>query len=166
MKSSMNDVKTKVRVPICGAVVYASVVTDARAERESQFFVDLFGKPPESDYYALCAYDGKGTFGLFFAKQKADADTIAHEIFHLTHRILDWRYGGCDEKLHEFAADLCGWLTQWLWDEIKILAPVLLIPDETTGDELQTLLSELSEQDRYPDWSPVATKLYDAIYGE
>lgn len=51
-------------------------------------------------------------FALFFespvVKKK---DVVAHEVFHLTHRILEYREMNFDPDHHEMAAMLNGWLT-------------------------------------------------------
>lgn len=51
-----------------------------------------------------------------------------------------------------------------LKDVIVNVGELVLKSEQTTINELQTLLSELSEEDKYPEWSPMATRLYDAIY--
>ena len=63
------------------------------------------------DHEACCCYQ-RSRFGLFFEPQALKrSDIVAHEIFHLTHRILEFRQANFDEGHHEVAAMLNGWLT-------------------------------------------------------
>lgn len=69
----------------------------------------MFGPVPERDYFALSAYTADGNFGLWLPR-KADTNTIAHELFHITHRILEWTNSNFDRDHHEQGALLNGYL--------------------------------------------------------
>lgn len=61
-------------------------------------------------FSALCSCCGPN-FGLFFDADSAhDINTVAHEVFHLTHRMLDWTGQRFDSVNHEAAALLHGYL--------------------------------------------------------
>ena len=80
----------------------------------------IFGPAPERhDYDALCSYDEKGAFGLFFSPNTLTSRTIAHEIFHLTHAILKWCNCPFDKDHDEYAAMLCEYITDWVMQKIK-----------------------------------------------
>ena len=99
-----------IRIPLYEALLYIVVSEDPLTIRKGMS--DLFGEAPECDFDALCSYDNKGTFALFFTPTTLTPSVIAHEIFHLTHRIGTWRYGKFVEEYHEVFADLSGYLTE------------------------------------------------------
>lgn len=53
----------------------------------------------------------QGHFGVFLPGDH-DANDLAHEVFHATHRILDWANCNFDAEHHEQGAMLCGYLTE------------------------------------------------------
>jgi hypothetical protein len=107
------SVKRRLAVPIYGAVVWL-VIDDHIHERRVEMS-DLFGEAPERhDYEALCSYDEAGTFGLFFTHETFTPAHIAHEVFHLTHAILQWQNCAFDKNHDEYGALLCGYITQWI----------------------------------------------------
>ena len=60
-------------------------------------------------------------FALFFDFSALDVATVAHEVFHLTHRILDWSESNFDGKHHEQGALLHGYLMNLVMKEIKLI---------------------------------------------
>jgi hypothetical protein len=81
--------KIKIKIPIYDALLWLIVVDDIYAERKKM--EDIFGPTPTSNFGALCSYgDFSSHFGLFFKKDTVDISDISHEVFHLTHRILEW----------------------------------------------------------------------------
>lgn len=99
-------------VPIFGARVQLIVTDDIRSERKKQ--EHLFGPVDSGTYYlALCSRSGGHNFALFFEPAGLTRRIIAHEIFHLTHRILhDWIGAQFD---HETFACLNGDLHEWVY---------------------------------------------------
>ena len=111
-------IKKKITLPIYDAVIYLIVAHDIYRERKKMGHI--FGTPPHDDnYQALLSYDEAGTFGLFFEPKFTDIKTVAHEVFHLTHRILDWTNSNFDKDHHEQAAMLCGYLNEWAMGQIN-----------------------------------------------
>ena len=106
----------KIRVPLYEALVYFVVADDIFTERKNMS--DLFGGCPDNNFDACCSYNKNGIFALFFEPKALTHKTIAHEIFHLTHRIAEWRYGAFVESYHEIFADLCGYLTEFVYQNI------------------------------------------------
>jgi hypothetical protein len=110
----MNKIFT---VPIYNATLWLIVAKDISKARKKMEFA--FGPAPQEDYDALCCYNGY-RYGLFFTPESSqDVDTIAHEIFHLTHRILDWAGTNFDKAHHEHAALLNGYLTKLVNKELN-----------------------------------------------
>lgn len=100
--------KRRLVVPIYDAEVWVVVADDIAAERRK--WEPVFGPAPAGhDYDALCSYDAGPTFALFF-RRSVTLPTVAHEVFHLTHRILEWVQAGFDPDHHEPGAYLHGFL--------------------------------------------------------
>lgn len=95
-------------IPPYGATIYVMVGDDiARMRRK---MADMFGpvEPDDSiNYFALSSYDGKGHFGLFFTPESLTLKVIAHEVFHVAHRLSDWAGLNFDQRHHEATAALC-----------------------------------------------------------
>lgn len=106
----------RIEVPIYEAVVWLVVSEDMPAERDKM--QDVFGPSPEGDYAALCCYSGGRQFGLFFSPSSLDVNTVAHEVFHLTHRILEWAGTNFDSQHHEHAALLNGFLMATVFKQL------------------------------------------------
>ena len=106
----------KTIIPIYGAILYLIIDEDIFSIRKDMS--DIFGEINSNDFDALCSYDNKGTFALFFEPSALNHKTIAHEVFHLTHRITEWRYGTFKEHFHEVFADLCGFLTEIVYANV------------------------------------------------
>lgn len=101
----MNRIYT---IPIYNATLWIIVNKDIFKARKRMSC--YFGKTPHDDYQALCSYDNNGNFALFFTPSCLTLSIIAHETFHLTHRILDWVGVKFDKNNHEAAALLNGYL--------------------------------------------------------
>lgn len=103
--------KKQIEIPIYGALVWIVVDKDILAARKK--FNHLFGEYGSDNWDALCCYNGRGYFGLFFKpSSKCTREVIAHEIFHLTHHILEWCSIEWTPHHHEHGALLCGYLTE------------------------------------------------------
>jgi len=113
--------KRYIEIPIYGARLWIVVAKDLHKARRK--FEYLFGPITPTNYNALCSRDdGYGKFGLFFKPEALTRQTIAHEIFHLTHRILEWVGAPFEPSHHEYAALLNGYLTETVY---KVLEPCL-----------------------------------------
>jgi hypothetical protein len=104
-------------IPIYDANLVIVVARDIYSERQK--FDEIFGPIGGDDFSALCSYTATGEFGLFFTPKYFDHNRIAHEVFHLTHRILDWANVNFDRNNHEAAALLCGYLTELVYGVYK-----------------------------------------------
>lgn len=69
------------------------------------------------DWDALCCRSRGHTFGLFFNRKALCMEKLAHEVFHLTHRILEWASCNFDPNHHEQGALLHGYLMDLVWLE-------------------------------------------------
>jgi hypothetical protein len=102
-------------VPIYGAIVWVCVAETAPAARAMHN--DKFGAEDEiTGYGGMVSTDGNGTFGIFFEPASLNRKIIAHEVFHLTHRIMEWIGDTFSEDHHEPAAYLCGYLTERVYE--------------------------------------------------
>lgn len=87
------------------------LVVAKNIERERKKYDHLFGESNLTDCDALCSSSGGHNFALFFStKASRNMEVIAHEVFHLTHRILDWTNSNFDKEHHEQGALLHGYL--------------------------------------------------------
>lgn len=101
--------KHEINIPIYDATVWVVVSKHIKIERQAMSH--WFGEVPESaDYDALCSYGHGHNFALFFEPPSLTVKVVTHEIFHLTHRILDWAGVKFDSAHHESAALLHGYL--------------------------------------------------------
>lgn len=101
--------KKKLSVPIYDAVLWLVVADNIAKERKK--LEHLFGPAPDAhDYDAMCSYSGGHTFALFFAREPLTLKILSHEVFHLTHRIMDWVSANFDAGHHEQGALLHGYL--------------------------------------------------------
>jgi hypothetical protein len=115
---AMNERVHNFRLPIfnpCNAwLVLTDSVGQSRAARS-----DIFGPWDSGEVIGLCSYDDAGKFGLFFKRGEVDHELIAHEVFHLTVRMLEY----CEVRIphggnHETHAYLCGYLTTLVYSHL------------------------------------------------
>ena len=107
-----------INIPIYGGVIYLSVSDDPLVERRKHD--DKFGMCLVTSCNALASSsDCGGQFALFFKKDFFTHGIIAHEIFHLTHRILDARSLNFTMSHQESHAYLCEWITDWVYKTLK-----------------------------------------------
>jgi hypothetical protein len=112
--------KKKLAVPIYDAVLWI-VVTDNIA-KERRKWEHLFGPAPDGhNYDALCSYSGGHNFALFFERESLTVKILSHEVFHLTHRIMDWVGANFDANHHEQGALLHGYLMDMVCREMGLL---------------------------------------------
>lgn len=106
-------------MPIYDAWVWLVVADDMASERKKMDHV-FGGCPQVSQWMAVCTHNDRSTFGLFFSYPRAlTLEVVSHEVFHLTHRILEWSSANFDSQHHEQGALLCGWLTTLVHKEMK-----------------------------------------------
>lgn len=118
--------KNKIKIPIYDVFVWIVLcdnVLKARKEFNKQFGIidDEFDANSDEDIYeGMCSFNFlTGCFGLFLRRKRSTFNTISHEIFHLTHRILQHIGYNFDNSHSEGAAMLNGYLTQLILSEIK-----------------------------------------------
>lgn len=118
----MLRLKRKITVPIYESDVcdvWLIVADDIHAERMTM--QDKFGKPPDKGAYgALLSYNLLGEYAMFFTPKRTGVNEIAHEVFHLTHCILEWTNVNFDSGHHEQGAMLCGYLMAWAMKETEM----------------------------------------------
>ena len=101
----------KFDVPIYGATVWIIVADNVAEERNNKRWTRLFGYDTlQGDYSALCSWNRKSHFGLFFQRGKAGLPSITHEALHLTFTILNWWRIEVSQNHQEAAAALHEWL--------------------------------------------------------
>ncbi len=106
--------KIKFHVPIHDVLVVIVVTTDIPSAYKREFGVDI-----DDTRMACLGYRGR-KFGLFFdPESKLRLEIVAHEVFHLTHRILEQNCMNFDESHHEIGAYLCEFLTKKVFSVIK-----------------------------------------------
>lgn len=109
--------KRTFQVPIHEVTVVVVVTNDIPAAYKREFSIVI-----DNTRMACLGYHGR-KFGLFLEPAAARRpEIIAHEIFHLTHRILEKNMMNFDESHHEMGAYLCEYLTK------KILTIIRLKP--------------------------------------
>jgi hypothetical protein len=114
----MKNIQRKLVVPIYEAAVHLVVADDIKAERAK--FNEQFGEVDGCNWDGLCSWDENGTFGIFLPSTNADnCSVIAHEVFHLTHRILEWTNSNFDAEHHEQGALLHGYLMEWVAKQLR-----------------------------------------------
>jgi hypothetical protein len=111
----MTSIYLKFDVPIYEAKVYIIVADDFGAESQTRRWASIFEDAvfTVSDI-ATCAYHGNVT-ALLLNPKYINMNTLAHEILHLTFRILEWREIRVNNDNQEPAAYLNG----WLWERIE-----------------------------------------------
>lgn len=107
-------IKKKFQVPIHDVTVVVVVTADIPAAYKREFGVEI-----GNAQMACLGYD-KRKFGLFFEPAaQLRQEIIVHEIFHLTHRILEKNHMNFDESHHEMGAYLCEYLTKIVFSVLK-----------------------------------------------
>lgn len=74
--------------------------------------------PPGEDSAACCSWY-RSRIVILFDRSNVTHEIIAHEIFHATHRILDWVGIEVTKKHHESAAHLNGHLNKLVYQDMK-----------------------------------------------
>lgn len=99
--------KVTFRVPIHEVTVFVMVTRDIPGAYKREFGTDI------GDTQMACLGYLKRKFGLFFEPgAERRPEIVAHEIFHLTHRILEKNQMNFDAEHHEMGSYLCEYLTK------------------------------------------------------
>lgn len=110
----IKDIKIKFQVPIHEVSVMVILTKDIESAYKREFGIEI-GKAQMA-----CLGYNKRKFGLFFEPNILDhKEIIAHELFHLTHRILEKNTMNFDEYHHEMGAYLCEYLTKRIFKIIE-----------------------------------------------
>jgi hypothetical protein len=105
------------RLPIFDAAnIWIIATDDIQASRRAR--EGVLGSIDSSQYTGLCSWDNRGKFFLFFTIKCLDHSLIAHEVFHLTHRILEYCEASYHPQHSEAHAHLCGWLTNVVYQDL------------------------------------------------
>lgn len=107
--------RSMLRIPLYDARVWVVIGADLKAERDR--LTGILGESDLENFHALCVHTTCGRFGIFLPRG-VDRSTIAHEVFHLTHRIMEWANCSFDSGHHEQGALLCGYLSELIDGEI------------------------------------------------
>lgn len=99
-------------VPIYSVKLWIVITDDIGVERLK--FDWAFGPGDGINYSGLSSY-GDGKFAIFLRRNVVCHELIAHEIFHLTHRILEHTTDRFSPEHHEPYAYLCGWLSEQVY---------------------------------------------------
>lgn len=106
--------KRKFQVPIFDVDVSVIVTENIPEAYLKEFGIQI------GDTRMACLGYNKRRFGLFLEPHAVKRhEVIAHEIFHLTHRILEFCSMNFDEGHHEVGAYLNEWLTKRVADILK-----------------------------------------------
>lgn len=112
----MRVLSVAVNIPIYDGTISLNLSEDVNRARLEES-ADFGEWHPIEGLDGLCA-SAIGRFGLFFDRRYLSCDTVAHEIFHATHRIMQ-SYGiRFDADNHEAFAYLNGWLTKWVYSQL------------------------------------------------
>ena len=94
-------------------VVIADDINKARRDMNC-----VFGCKWEDEALALCSW-GRGNYGLFYPNRFTSHAEIAHEVFHLAHRLMQERGEEFSNDHHEPFAYLIGWLTEQVYETFR-----------------------------------------------
>lgn len=102
------------RVPIFDVSVAVVVTDDIPAAYLREFGVHI------GDTQMACLGYDKSRFGLFLEPAAVRRrEVVAHELFHLTHRVLERCCMNFDEGHHEVGAYLNEWLTKRVFEILE-----------------------------------------------
>lgn len=116
-----------IEIPIYGGKVYVAVIHRKKWKSESRAaWQKVFGKKLNrttkdrlKDGDAAQHWRRDGAFLLLFNHDRTAIQYVGHEVFHLTHRILEWCGDSFEAHHHEPAAYLNGYLLRIVTEEIR-----------------------------------------------
>lgn len=111
------ECRERINIPIYD--IFLNIYIGENIYEERKKYDDVFGPhldgPDESDFGALCSYNLKtGNFMLLFDLDDFSIGSLSHEIFHMTHRMMEYigiEY--CEESGEAFA-----YLNEYLFENI------------------------------------------------
>jgi len=113
----MSQFKEQVAIPLYGSWLTLDVSNNPIQSRSKY---KQFGPIQKGGYVdGIASYNSNGDFALFFSGKKLRQGVITHEVFHITHRILDFHGVKFSPDNHEAHAYLCGWIAQWVDFQLK-----------------------------------------------
>lgn len=126
MKPKLNESIHHRLVPIYGMRLLLVVTDDVFRSRVARNAI--FGEPrcDNSGWAGLCVWDENFRVALIFDRAELCHNLIAHEIFHVTHRILERNNVAFGVHNHEPFAHLCGWLTGAVYTDLKNMGESVL----------------------------------------
>lgn len=112
--------KAKFSLPIYRCEIWLIVADTVReGVRQLPTTFDRDDANAADDGAGLMVSDDMGGFAIVLAKEHIDANTIAHEVFHLTVEILNRCGIEITVDNDEVAAHLNGYLTELITDKLK-----------------------------------------------
>ncbi len=116
----MRRFEHKVTVPIFRACVILNVSDNVVEERQKHPEFGAFFCNYAAAIDGLCCSEPDNySFGIFYDWTSLTHGTVAHEIFHLTHRIIHEVGGKFRMDNQEQHAYLNGWLSDWVYKQLK-----------------------------------------------
>lgn len=114
----MKERSTLGKVPIYNLSLELVVTDDIKKSQKKEPRFTRLGKQKPLSCAGICVYC-QWNFCIIFDTRYLDHNLIAHEIFHVTHRMLD--YCGKDFKVknHEEFAYLHGFLSNFVYNQLK-----------------------------------------------
>lgn len=110
----MKPTRKVLQIPIHDVTLVIIITDDIPTAYKREFDVVIDGTQ-----MACLGYDNR-KFALFFEPHAVERhEVIAHEVFHLTHRILENNHMHFDENHHEMGAYLCEYLTKRVFEILK-----------------------------------------------
>ena len=110
----MKNKRKSFHVPIHDVEVVVVVTNDIPKAYKKEFKIEI-----DDTQGACLGYCGR-KFGLFIDNMYLRKGIIAHEIFHLTHRILEKNTMNFDCGHHEMGAYLCEYLTDKIYGFLNV----------------------------------------------
>lgn len=125
MAKRFREVSAFIKIPIFSGKLHLIVTTDLWKSRKRRD--PIFGRA-EPEHYAdvpACLVRLRATYGLLFEFDVLTHETIAHEVFHLTQRVMQWHSVRVDPDNHEACAQFHGWATAWVYAQLgRLRLPV------------------------------------------
>lgn len=109
-------VNQRFSVPLYSASVHVVVASDYKSLFKAM--PKLFKENDEEDFQAMMLANGN-SYGLAFIKEFTTATNVSHEVFHLTHRIMDNQGVRFEIDCHEAFAILHGHLFDKVWKIVR-----------------------------------------------
>jgi len=117
----MKTISAFTRVPIFEVNLYLEVCDSI--PKAAKKFDPVMPPLPEGHDPLACVRFHKSRFAIFFSKESLASHRhgiIAHEVFHATHRIMQYVQQGFDVDNHESFALLNEWITNWVYSKLDI----------------------------------------------